>query len=289
MSLRRKRIYWIVTPAAVLMSFFVLKTSSAQQGPDESKYIGSKACLSCHEDAGKPFPRTAHRVLFLEDEAGEKNGCEACHGPGSGHLEEPGENIIKFDKLDPADSSAVCLKCHGRGKVRLWNASTHAEEDKSCTDCHRLHQKDSPLLKAPQPDLCFSCHQTKKGDVSLPSRHPVSEKKVLCSDCHDPHSSLEAEYSGSSAAFRCMSCHQEKLGPFAYEHDPVAENCMACHLPHGSVNKKLLSFKEPSLCLQCHAGAFTVTSHSSTCMNNKACHVSHSSIHGSNNNSKFLW
>ena len=50
----------------------------------------------------------------------------------------------------------------------------------------------------------------------------------------------------------CYDCHQNKEGPFIFEHEPVVEDCRLCHLPHGSVAEGLLTASEPMLCYQCH-------------------------------------
>jgi DmsE family decaheme c-type cytochrome len=54
----------------------------------------------------------------------------------------------------------------------------------------------------------------------------------------------------------CLKCHTRYQGPFAFEHDPVVEDCMMCHSPHGTVANNLLKQQEPFLCLQCHEGHF---------------------------------
>ena len=50
----------------------------------------------------------------------------------------------------------------------------------------------------------------------------------------------------------CYTCHQDKEGPFIFEHQPVLEDCSLCHQPHGAVADNLLTANEPMLCLQCH-------------------------------------
>lgn len=283
-----------------ILTFYVCcKTTLVQSYSAEKQadYVGTKICLTCHEGFDTVLQKTKHNIMFKNlEKTGAKNGCESCHGPASLHIDNPGEEIVKFGKLKPTETAAVCLKCHANSpKIKFWTISTHSKEDKTCTTCHKIHyvraQNFVPLLlKEKQPEICFNCHQTRRGDIALPSRHPVKEKKVVCSDCHNPHSTLDIEYPGSSATSKCISCHQEKIGPFKYEHEPVAENCLACHSPHGSVNKKLLTFKEPSLCLQCHADALSIPMGANNTAQLKNCTTSscHTSIHGSNNNLRFL-
>ena len=50
----------------------------------------------------------------------------------------------------------------------------------------------------------------------------------------------------------CFKCHSEKAGPYAFEHPPVADDCVNCHKSHGSQNERLLKQPQPFLCLGCH-------------------------------------
>jgi predicted CXXCH cytochrome family protein len=45
------------------------------------------------------------------------------------------------------------------------------------------------------------------------------------------------------------------MGPWIFEHAPVAEDCMMCHNPHGSASYDLLDTSQPALCLSCHTVA----------------------------------
>lgn len=276
----------LVVFLTAIASFSSVVNGEEQTSAEEKAvYVGGETCLSCHEGYDAVIKGTKHGIVFESSkEAGKGKACEACHGPGSLHVDGGGdrEHIVVFD--GSVGTSAMCLNCHSKGKTQLWNTSTHAEEGNTCTTCHKVHEKNNTLLQVQQPELCNQCHLKEKGEINLPSRHPVKEGKVDCSDCHDPHSSLEIEYSGSSATFKCLNCHQDKIGPFAVEHDPVAENCMACHTPHGSVNKNLLKYKQPTLCFSCHANILNDAQHPVTyktarpsCVN--ACHTA---IHGSN-------
>lgn len=104
-------------------------------------------------------------------------------------------------------------------------------------------------------DACLRCHETQRGQMSLPYHHPLREGKMSCADCHDPHGGATGNNLKTTNINQlCLSCHSQYRGPFAYQHPPVSENCMLCHTPHGSPNTNLLSVSVPALCLQCHAG-----------------------------------
>jgi DmsE family decaheme c-type cytochrome len=182
----------------------------------------------------------------------------------------------------------VCLRCHDRTmKVAGFRNSRHGRKGASCTTCHAVHQKtrgEANLVKD-EVSLCVSCHSEKQAEIHMPNRHPVVEGKVVCSDCHNPHTNSKTMAKNYSKS--CVKCHPDKAGPFASEHQAVAESCLNCHSPHGGVNEKLLNAAKPGLCLSCHAGErFTIVQGPHNLANgaNNDCTAAgcHAQIHGSN-------
>jgi predicted CXXCH cytochrome family protein len=243
--------------------------------------VGSDTCSACHADIAKDFRHAFHAQQGVE--------CEQCHGLGSLHVQGAGDvsKIISFRQRPAADANGVCLSCHAKDeKIRHWIAGTHAANQVRCIDCHQTHTYQAkgesklgasldvttparvstvenlvPEAKAiMQPrwqanDACLRCHQTERGQMSLPYHHPLREGKMNCADCHDPHGGARGNNLRMANTNQlCLSCHAQYRGPFAYQHPPVSENCMLCHTPHGSPNTNLLTVSEPALCLQCHAG-----------------------------------
>ena len=236
--------------------------------------------------------------------------CEQCHGPGSLHVEGGGDvsKIISFRQRTAADANGACLSCHLKdASVRNWVNGRHASNKIRCTDCHQIRgyaksaskpKVSFDLMTTSASDMaesfvpetekmiqpswktnenCLSCHQTQRGQMSLPYHHPLREGKMNCADCHDPHGGPTGNNLRTSNVNQlCLTCHAQYRGPFAYQHPPVSENCMSCHTPHGSPNTNLLTVSQPALCLQCHAGHHNGagTPLPDRCTN---CHVS---IHG---------
>jgi DmsE family decaheme c-type cytochrome len=227
-------------------------------------------------------------------------GCEACHGPGGKHAEEPSRaSIISFGKqsAQTADERAgACLGCHAASKdLDFWGTGKHAANGVACADCHDTHASAVP--KVNQPDVCFGCHQDIRLQANKQSHHPIIEGRVSCSDCHNPHGSLaHGMLRADTRNQLCYSCHAEKRGPFMWEHAPVEENCGTCHEAHGSRHNKLLTEKMPNLCQNCHNfGNHPGTPYDETMgfegtgslsSRNKfvarSCTNCHSNIHGSN-------
>jgi len=97
---------------------------------------------------------------------------------------------------------------------------------------------------------------------------------------------------GTNVDQSCTSCHQEKRGPFLWEHAPVANSCVTCHDPHGSSNDRMLVAKAPYLCQRCHVtsrhpptvydGFIQRNSSGGNRITGRACMNCHQQLHGSN-------
>lgn len=220
-------------------------------------------CLECHtvdEDTSvHAVFNTPHGSLG----GGGSAACTSCHGDSEKHARRgrkaPPE--ISFGPRWPSDletRNSSCQSCHEKGAQLLWLGSAHQQENIACNDCHTSHQQSDLALNGPEAEsLCLDCHSQVRAEIRLPSHHPISEGKTSCSDCHNPHGGLgDGALHQVSLNDNCLSCHQEKRGPFLWEHAPAAEDCALCHSPHGSVNDRLLTARGPALCQQCHAAAF---------------------------------
>ncbi len=128
----------------------------------------------------------------------QRHGCEACHGPGSRHIQDYTDRsaIITFGPGSPQPAvgqNAVCLQCHMKGQRLFWQGSAHELRDVSCVSCHSVHnaQTRHANLKAPsQLQLCSQCHAIKTAMALNWAHMPVREGKMQCADCHNVHGSL---------------------------------------------------------------------------------------------------
>lgn len=222
---------------------------------------GKPVCGNCHESQQRTIEWTAHGAR--NDAQGSM--CQACHGDASAHLQDPARNRppSPFVKGMPADMQiAVCMTCHaGNRNLAFWTSSKHALNDVACTNCHSIHGRNlAPTINKfvttflpNQADQCATCHQQVRTATLKPSHHPITEGKMKCSDCHNPHGALSpAMVKQPTINDQCYSCHAEKRGPFVFNHPPVEDNCLTCHNPHGSSHYKLLNEHAPNLCQDCH-------------------------------------
>ena len=257
-------------------------------------------CVRCHAGVLRSFAGNPHTSTSAARD-GVEVACAGCHGPGKAHVESGGD---AFKIFDPSTASArqvddTCLTCHA-GKHSVFERSDHGQRNVSCIGCHSIHSAAEPkyLLKAPQPQLCFQCHDDEKAAFSMPSRHRVEEGIILCTDCHEPHGTFGENFQRSPTQkdIICTKCHTEIAGPFVYEHAAVkAEGCSACHFPHGGLSSYLLNRpKIDTICQQCHfpprnsrTGASLAEAHDHETQI-QSCTACHTDIHGSNVSAAFM-
>jgi DmsE family decaheme c-type cytochrome len=268
------------------------KTAADPAAQAENDIREGNVCANCHAGiqvvwGGKHGTKADARTPIANA------GCATCHGDPAEHLKSPANPMPnRFSKMAAADKNEVCQLCH-QGRARThWTGSTHERNDVACTSCHQIHTAhDRARDKLTQSDVCFACHKDIRALINRPSRHPIREGLVACSDCHNPHGSV-----GPSMVIRdnindtCYMCHMEKRGPFVRTHQPVQENCALCHNPHGSTNPNLLKVRSPFLCQECHEptshrGNFGSLTGTGTGANTLArgCLNCHTNIHGTNN------
>lgn len=246
-----------------------------------------RVCAACHDEVTKNYEATSHARAFAFGPKGElqAGNCEACHGPRGKHVDNPGNDLI----VDDSKQSEICLQCHQGGERIYWQSGMHQAAGLSCTSCHTVMEKISSkaLLSAEEEqNLCYSCHADVRAQMNKAYHHPVREGKISCSDCHNVHGTVGQNLlKGATVNETCFGCHQEKRGPFVWEHAPVRENCANCHDVHGSNQRDLLNAKGAFLCLQCHSygGHINLPRYNRTSNPyGQGCVNCHTTQHGSN-------
>jgi DmsE family decaheme c-type cytochrome len=249
-------------------------------------------CTPCHDEIAEPFPDTQHGRAFRFGE-GAKGNCSSCHGPGVQHAESDGEDmsdIVIPDKAPAERVNTMCQSCHGNGPEHgYWEGSHHEKAGLDCADCHSVHgawPEHRGAQISSEVELCVSCHGPQRKALNQRSHHPMAEGKMQCSSCHMPHGSgTPKDLKADALNDLCYSCHEEKRGPFLWEHSPVRENCATCHTPHGSNHHALLVTRTSQLCQSCHMqGRHQTVAGTETSMwnVNRQCANCHSLVHGSN-------
>ena len=237
-------------------------------------------------------------------------GCETCHGPALAHSDEP-EDVsfqVAVSRWTEQRQAEVCLTCHQDAQPD-FHSSPHAQADLSCSSCHSIHsdsgwtltdgEESGPFVFARitgSSAQCVQCHTEAAVDFERNERHRLQEGTMDCASCHDPHSPSSGARLAGFKQQACVDCHQDKGGPFVFEHGSVrVEGCTACHEPHGGPNRHQLKYERSAeLCYSCHVevpsfhlgfGSFPQPPRFDLDTNCSNCH---SSIHGSNFDPYFL-
>jgi predicted CXXCH cytochrome family protein len=206
-------------------------------------------CADCHSmDVRKNYDAVtdAFKTTWAEISV----GCEACHGPGSAHLE-----WARDRKGDPAKGLTVALD-ERRGARWAIDAKTGSaarsvprdseREIEVCAQCHSRraqvaegYRAGKPFLDYYQPSLLtaplYYADGQQRDEVYtwgsfLQSR--MYAQGVTCSDCHEPHGGKLRTANPDAV---CLTCHA--AGRFAasthhlHAADSRGASCVACHMP----------------------------------------------------------
>lgn len=249
----------------ILLTPALTMAADGKEAPSFSRK-GADTCLKCHDsDHVEAIFQTPHGEPANPDSPFAGLQCESCHGPGGDHAGRvrAGETrppIMSFgsDAAAPVeDQNEVCLGCHQNDLPGKWHGDVHEQSETACADCHEVHAVRDPVLtREGQAGVCYGCHTGKRSQFQRAFAHPVRFDEVTCTDCHSPHNSFSVSMlKEQSLNETCYSCHEEKRGPFLWEHLPVAEDCTNCHRPHGSNHPGMLTKAKPLLCQDCHSRA----------------------------------
>ena len=177
-------------------------------------YVGSKACAQCHSEKVGNFAGSTHsRIKVANPVADPKVGdtsCEACHGPGSLHVQAgTGGNIVK-----PSKSPEACFQCHQdkRGEMSLPHSHPVLAGQVTCSDCHDVHKgkavRGGGAALAAQTETCLRCHTAQAGPFVYPHGAIRAEG---CTACHNPHGTVNDKMLLARDANLCLRCHLADL------------------------------------------------------------------------------
>ncbi len=200
----------------VIVSQGALAQDAAKAPRKDMVLKGDAKCTRCH-DEGEEVPvlaigKTKHGTVA----DGRTPTCTSCHGESDTHANKPANAkerpkpqrvFSKKGGTSPEVQNGACLTCHQGDPQRIhWKSSVHASQDLSCSSCHKVHTgHDDVRDKLTQPQVCFNCHKDKRVQVNKPSRHPVLEGKVSCSDCHNAHGNNPKQMVKASVVETCYT------------------------------------------------------------------------------------
>jgi hypothetical protein len=244
--------------------FFDPVQKTLRAPPNEQAF--DRQCVGCHAtgvtlsgDATSGYRAQAAASpdgVFDLDGDGRREmlgiACEACHGPGSEHLEHTprGQFIVSPRRITPERQNLLCGTCHsnprGRhGELTPLSDAGHmpppgiSRRELALGFVSRVDADEAALF--PSGDSKLSHQQYTDFVRSL--KYRSEDLLVTCSDCHDAH---RATPRAADLLFdpqddrACVTCHREPSDIHAhaaekvnYSHDrgPAQDlfNCTRCH------------------------------------------------------------
>lgn len=226
------------------------------------------ACLNCHATL---LVQSRGAVDVNRSQFGV--GCERCHGPGLEHSEaaERGTGApMRPPSLDQATKLATMFRSgHSPDSPQdeLLASISAVGDDRLlrdlyvCGDCHGradiwMNLSDQILPRSQTAALVSSaCYR-------------LSEEKLRCTDCHDPHGDISRNGDETRYVAVCLKCHAPnghadaaissdgRLGPKSCPVDS-RQRCVGCHMPlrtpmyratftHHRIGIYTESYQEPS-------------------------------------------
>jgi hypothetical protein len=157
-------------------------------------------CGSCHTTGfiGEGHQGSLEGIVGTWEFEGVQ--CEACHGPGSGHAEDPYGIRMVVDR-----SSQLCGDCHIRGNPALIDASGGFE---------RHHEQYEDLYNSKHFAIsCVTCHDPHASSVfSDEEINPDKGIRQVCESCHWPQTFEKNKF---HLGVDCIDCHMPPMAKSA--------------------------------------------------------------------------
>jgi predicted CXXCH cytochrome family protein len=262
------------------------ETAHANAFADMAATAGATAvCEGCHSTSqlGNIIDTNAG-YLATKDSRYKDVQCEACHGPGLTHVQNPSKatvgSVLAPMGLGGTALNVGCAECHAGAHLPYgeeWAASRHGSGAAHISaggraECKECHTGEDALLK-----FGINANYLEKA-THLPSL--TQNLSITCGVCHDPHAGShpgQLRYPVDVAALDqnlCMKCHYKRgtpdpttfRGPHAPEGPVILgyggwwSPIMTAQFPGGEVPTTHGSpDANPKLCASCHLNQFQYT------------------------------
>lgn len=190
---------YIITGDAESTTQYNLKNEDLEMGDEWVAYHAGEEtpydCGTCHTTGYSASGHQNELPGMIGTWAEDGVQCEACHGPGSQHVNHP----MSF-RMDIDRDAESCGSCHLRGSVGEVAASDG-----------------------------FISHQYEYQDL-FPGKHAILD----CVQCHDPHAGVVQlrEAGRPPVQTTCENCHfQETAVQNVAVHGRINVKCVDCHMP----------------------------------------------------------
>ena len=205
-------------------------------------------CASCHStNLEKNYDIESRRFDTTWSEINV--ACEACHGPGSSHVqwaENPQTNVHNQGLNRSLGVVGRWQRQQGESTAHLASARSPDLEGQlaTCGSCHSRRQligdQDEPghfldkhQIELLNPPLYHVDGQIRDEVYVMGSflQSKMYQQGVVCSNCHEPHS-LDLRAPGNAV---CTQCHSPTVfdNEKHHHHEPSGpgSQCVECHMP----------------------------------------------------------
>ena len=205
-------------------------------------------CAECHSTNLKKnydLKTNAYQTTWSDIDV----GCEACHGPGSRHVQwaqmpdmarpqvENYELVVRTSGIDSRKLVELCAPCHSRRAI--LGDYTHAEPD----------FLDSMLPSLLSENLYFADGQILEEVYVYGSftQSKMYHRNVRCNDCHDVHS-IKLVKKGNDLCLQCHRANEYDIKAHHF-HKNKGEKGEPIRSAYGKV---LFDVGTGAECVQCH-------------------------------------
>ncbi len=252
----------------ILPAMWIVESQSWKERKNWSKAIYQYSCSGCHNTGTQiNFDKSSETFKTTWGDLGV--ACEACHGPGSNHLnaeeDDKFSTIVNPAKIpDPRRAVMVCGSCHtrgssGEGKYGYpFGYKPGGQLNFMFDEKPKLHPDDSSKANrqeyidwmksghAREGIVCWDCHYThRKGNSNkYQTKLPGSS---LCRSCHEVENK---GVHGIHSVNNCIGCHMPPIGKRATKGD-VHSHQFKVISPKKTIDAGSFE-KQPNSCNACH-------------------------------------
>lgn len=203
-------------------------------------------CAECHSTDLKmdyDIDSNSFNTVYAEISV----GCEACHGPGSIHVDQANDEAFDADFglfVDLDDRSGTAWVMNPSTGIAELTPSRNAQlQPDACGRCHSRrsliaqdYEYGTPLADTHLPSLLedglYHADGRIREEVYVYGSFVQSKMyaaDVTCSDCHEPHSgTLRA---GPDPNDTCATCHLPAKFATEDHNEKSVGDCVSCHMP----------------------------------------------------------